>query len=32
MSTFIDRIVRWMTVEPTIGLLMTILAMVQADH
>jgi len=28
MSTFIDGIVRWMTVEPTIGLLMTITALV----
>ena len=28
MSSFIDRIVRWMTVEPAIGLLMTITAVV----
>jgi len=28
MSSLVDRIVRWMTVEPTIGLLMTIVAVV----
>jgi len=28
MSSFVDRIVRWMTVEPAIGLLMTITAVV----